>query len=48
MPFSKKILILSYTILIVLLGLFFVVEDKSSWVVVICAWITECGAVTAF
>ena len=48
MPFSKKILILSYTILIVLLGLFFVVEDKSSWVVVICAWITKCGAVTAF
>lgn len=48
MPFSKRILILSYTILIVLLGLFFVVEDKSSWVVVICAWITECGAVTAF
>lgn len=48
MPFSKKILILSYTILIVLLGLFFVVEDKSSWVVVICAWIAECGAVTAF
>lgn len=48
MPFSKKILILSYTILIVLLGLFFVVEDKSSWVVVICAWITGCGAVTAF
>lgn len=48
MPFSKKILILSYTILIVLLGLFFVVEDKSSWVVVICAWITECGAVMAF
>lgn len=48
MPFSKKILILSYTILIVLLGLFFVVEDKSSWVVVICAWITECGAVAAF
>lgn len=48
MPFSKKILILSYTILIVLLGLFFVVEDKSSWAVVICAWITECGTVTAF
>lgn len=48
MEFSKKILIFSYTILGILLLLYFVVEDTGSWALIVCAWITECGAATAF
>lgn len=48
MEFSKKLLTASYGLLVALLLLFFVVEDKSAWAMIICAWITECGAVTAF
>ena len=46
--FSKKLIIFSYTVLFILLVLYFVVEDKSSWATIVCAWIAECGAVTAF
>ena len=38
----------SYTVLFILLVLYFVVEDKSSWATIVCAWIAECGAATAF
>lgn len=31
MEFSKKLIIFSYTVLFILLVLYFVVEDKSSW-----------------
>ena len=48
MEFSKKIPIVSYVILGVLLLLYFVVEDKTSWSAIVCAWIVECGAVTGF
>ena len=40
--------IFSYTVLFILLVLYFVVEDKSSWATIVCAWIAECGAATAF
>ena len=48
MEFSKKLIIFSYTVLFILLVLYFVVEDKSSWATIVCAWIAECGAATAF
>ena len=48
MEFSKKLIIVSYTILFILLVLYFVAEDKSSWATIVCAWIAECGAATAF
>lgn len=48
MEFSKRLLAVSYGLLVALLALFFAVEDKSAWTMIICAWITECGAVTAF
>ena len=48
MEFSKKIPIVSYIILGILLLLYFVVEDKTSWSAVVCAWVAECGAVSGF
>ena len=48
MEWSKRILILSYTLLVVLLGLSFLVEDKASMATIICAWILECSAATGF
>ena len=48
MEFSKKIPIVSYIILGILLLLYFVVEDKTSWSAIVCAWIAECGVVTGF
>ena len=37
MEFSKKLIIFSYTVLFILLVLYFVVEDKSSWATIVCA-----------
>lgn len=48
MEWSKRILIFSYTLLVVLLGLSFLVEDKAPMATIICAWILECSAATGF
>lgn len=48
MEWSKKILIFSYTMLIVLILVFLCSNDKSSAATVLCAWILECGAATGF
>lgn len=48
MEWSKKILIFSYGVLIFLIFVFLVADDKSSAATVLCAWILECGAATGF
>jgi len=48
MEWSKRILIFSYGLLIVLLALALFVADTASIATIICAWILECSAATGF
>lgn len=45
---SKKILIFSYLVLVVLLVIHLTVADTASFATIVCAWIMECGAATGF
>lgn len=48
MEWSKRILIFSYTLLVLLLIASFLVTDTASIATIICAWILECSAATGF
>lgn len=48
MEWSKRILIFSYTLLVLLLVASFLVTDTASMATIICAWILECSAATGF
>lgn len=48
MECSKKILVFSYGLLLLLILLTLVADDKSALSTIVCAWIAECGAATGF